>query len=867
MMFKSFLVGRRRRSRSFLYRPAVWMLEDRSLPSFLGPASYAVPGGAIRVVVGDFNGDGVPDLAVTSSGAVINILLGRGDGTFRDAVSYDAGSSPDAIVVGDFNGDGVPDLAVTNFSATDTGTVSILLGNGDGSFRAPVSYASGQSQSDLVTGDFNGDGILDLAVVNQDGVYPDYRGTLRVLLGNGDGSFQPPVTYAAGIIPRFLVEGDFNGDGIPDLAVANLGITTAGTGSSISVFRGNGDGTFQPAVDYAPGLRARSLAVGDLTGNGLPDLLVGRDGSNLVTVLRNRGDGTFEAAGDYPTAGSFPSAIAVGDFTGDGIPDLAVASILQDTLSVLPGNGDGTFGAPVSYAAGASSGIAVADFNGDGALDIAMNTAPLINYSLSVFLNRGDGTFQASVEMNPGTGPVVSGDFNGDGITDLVAPNFDNPGTVSVLLGNGDGTFQPPVRYGVGPEPEAVVVGDFNGDGIPDLAVADTNGPSGPDGMVSILLGRGDGTFLPSVDYTVGGGPRALVVGDFNGDGVPDLAVESGTMISVLLGRGDGTFAPAIATANGPILLSLAAGDFNGDGLTDLVVVNQGSRPDYISTVSVLLSNGDGTFQAPITYTAAARSGFVTVADFNGDGIPDLAVANSTSGTVGIWLGNGDGTFQPPVNYVASPYALFVAVADFNGDGIPDLAVAGTNAISILLGHGDGTFGTALSYFGGDVPSPLVVEDFNGDGLPDLLARNQGGLIVLFNAGDWDPGAPAIRSKPPILARSHAHLTAPSPWSVGLLAAPLTAGDPQAFLQGSATARAPRPNSLPQALGNQDRPIQLQILSIPISIGAVRPMEDTGFSGWADAVIDWLGTGYDGSKLPPAVAPDYGSVIGDGYYW
>ena len=842
MLLNLFLARRRQRGRLSSYRPTVWLLEDRSLPSFLGPASYAVPGDASDVAIGDFNGDGVPDMAVTNSRTgSVSILLGRGDGTFQDAVSYAAGVNPGLVVVGDFNGDGIPDLAITGFSYTSTDTVRILLGNGDGTFRPPVSYVCGARPVGLVAGDFTGDGVLDLAVANEDGVSPDYRGSVHVLLGNGDGSFRPPVTYAAGVLPFALVEGDFTGAGILDLAVANEGLGTAGTGSSISVLLGNGDGSFQPAVDNAPGLQAQSLAVGDLTGNGLPDLIIGRSASTLVTVLHNRGDGSFEAAGSFATGGD-PTAIAVGDFTGDGIPDLAVANNTKETLSVLPGNGDGTFRPPVVYAAGYQPGrMAVVDFNSDGLPDIAMTNT--LSNSVSVFLSRGDGTFVASVEMNPGTVTVAGGDFNGDGITDLVTPNFDNPGTVSILLGNGDGTFQPPVRYAVGPDPEAVAVGDFNGDGIPDLAVVDANAPLGSNGFVSILLGRGDGTFEPAVDYAVGAAPRPVVIGDFNGDGIPDIAVanNASVTISVLLGRGDGTFAPAVTTRTSRLPLSLAAGDFNGDGITDLVGVSQGSFPDYIGIVSVFLGNGDGTFRGAVDYSAEMRSGFVAVADFNGDGIPDLAVSNYTAGTMGIWLGNGDGTFRPSVDYAASPFARSVVVADFNGDGFPDLAVSGANAITILLGRGDGTFAPPLNYLSGKEPGPLVVGDFNGDGFPDLATRNEGGLIVLFNAGDWGPAAAGALPRGRAHARARAlPLQARTPGWIEVSTAPLVSHDQQTTVQ-HLPAAPPTHAALPAPMATMPHQAGRHDTRSAPPAGAARLDEDTALPGWDRSMVDWLG--------------------------
>ena len=841
-------VRSRRSCRSRVYRPAVLLLEDRSVPSFLGPASYTVPGGAGDVAVGDFTGNGIADLAVLNPrGGSVSILLGRGDGTFRDAVSYAVGVNPNFVVVGDFNGDGIPDLAISSYSYTSTDTVRILLGNGDGTFQPPASYVCGARPVGLVAGDFNGDGVLDLAVANEDGIGPDYRGSVHVLLGNGDGSFQTPVTYAAGIIPRALVEGDFRGDGILDLAVANVGIGTAGTGSSISVLKGVGDGSFLPAVDNAPGLPAQSLAVGDLTGGGLPDLLVGRAASTLVTVLRNRGDGSFVAAGDF-AAGGDPSAIVVGDFTGHGVPDLAVANNLRETLSILPGNSDGTFGSPLSYAAGYVPGrLATGDFNGDGAPDLVLTNT--LSDSVSVFLNRGDGTFQASVEMSAGANPnsVVAADFNGDDFPDLAVASSSSsvtPGTVNIFLGNGNGTFQPPVGYQVGVAPDALAVGDFNGDGIPDIAVAN-NGPPGSQGTVSILLGRGDGTFLPAVGYAVGGDPRALVVGDFNGDGIPDIATAnylSGT-VSVLLGRGDGTFAPAITAAAGDVPLALAAGDFTGDGRLDLVTVNQGPFPDYTGTVHVLLGNGDGTFRPPITFSTGTtvRYAAVAAADLNGDGLAGLAVVG---GGTSIFLSNGDGTFRQAGSYPVGAFA--VTMGDFKGDGVPDLAVAGANPISILPGNGDGTFGPALNYLGGHRPGSLAVGDFNGDGFPDLAAVNASGVIVLFNAGDRNRGAADIGSRGRTRARTPTlHLRAPAPaWAV-VSSAPLVNHDQQIVTQ---QVPAPDDSRLPLPALTATVPEQAVQPHAGSAVlpSAARLDEAAALPAWADSLVDWP----DGSRTP-----------------
>jgi hypothetical protein len=264
---------------------------------------------------------------------------------------------------------------------------------------------------------------------------------------------------------------------------------------------------------------------------------------------------------------------------------------------------------------------------------------------------------------------------------------------VSVLLGKGDGTFLPAQSFNAGLFPSAVAVGDFNGDGKLDLAVAgygryldDYGNYHNFDETVRVLLGKGDGTFQPAVNYAAGSGPTSVAVGDFNGDGKQDLAVANyySSGVSVLLGKGDGSFLPAVNYTVGAYPISVAVGDFNGDGFLDLALANQGING--AGSVSVLLGKGDGTFLPAVTYAAGSYPNSVAVGDFNGDGVPDLAVAG-LGGAVRVFLGKGDGTF-PMTNfsYIAGSGSLSVAVGDFNGDSFPDLAVANSsNGVSILL--------------------------------------------------------------------------------------------------------------------------------------------------------------------------------------
>jgi len=457
------------------------------------PRAFWAGSGPAAVTVGDFNNDGKPDLAVTNArGNNVGILLNNGNGTFRSAVDYNTGSIPQDLATGDFQGNGRADLAVPNESSND---VSILLGNGDGTFQAAVNYGAGSSPNAVGVGDFNGDGKLDLAVSNAG------SNDVSVLLGNGDGTFQAAMSYATGG-PAFGIPavGDFNGDGKLDLAVANV----PNAGGLLSILLGNGDGTFQPPVNYTVGSAPHGVVAADFNGDGKLDFAVANDTSNDVSILLGNGDGTFRPAVNYG-AGSSPNSVSVGDFNGDGKLDLVVADNFTNTVSVLLGNGDGTFQPAVQYVAagGNANYAAVGDFNGDGRLDVAVADynsgngtvvsvllqAPIVSLSKTslTFADQVVGSSSplqtvtlsnpSGLTLNISSIAVTGTDPNDFSQTNTCGSSVAPQRSCTITV-----TFKPTQ---VGPRTASVTITDNAADSPQQIALSGTGVVSGPNGTFS----------------------------------------------------------------------------------------------------------------------------------------------------------------------------------------------------------------------------------------------------------------------------------------------------------------------------------------------------------------------------------------------
>ena len=638
----------------------------------------AGPGSASSIAVADFNHDGKLDVVVGKNGTAVRVFIGHGDGTFAAAVPYVTGSQPYALAVGDFNGDGMPDIATANLNSDD---VSILINNGDGTFAAAVTFAIGNAPNGIVANDFNGDGKLDLAIVRQ------APAGVSVILGNGDGTFAAPLSQALTGSPRAVVAGDFNADGKFDLAIAN-----DVSPGEVDVLLGVGDGTFGSAKSFSVGAFSRCLAANEFNGDGKVDLAVPSTSANSVNVLSGVGDGTFGAASSNSLAASTnPNGVTIGDFNGDGKPDIAVSNYGGNSVSVLLNN-----------SASASPGISIDDVR------VAETDSGTVNATFTLRLAHPSAS---TVTVNAATagGTAQSGiDFDAVPST----PVSFSPGSVtqtfSVLV-RGDQISEPDETFLVklsgatnGFIEDAVGVGTItDNDPFPTVHISDTNVVEGDSGastaifQVGLSAPSGD-TISVNFATADGTGPRAATVAD------GDYSATSGTV----------TFPPGSTSQ------------------TASVQVPGDTKPEANENFRVVLSN-------PVNATIAGNPGVGTIV--NDDGPNILAVGYSLWNESAKTCGSGNGVIDP-----GETVSINLVLRNFSPGAAGNLKATLQNTGGVLAASAPQTYG-ALSFNDGAQARPFT---FTADS-----SLHGGDIVTLTLALDDGTTSLAPVSIPVVLSR------------------------------------------------------------------------------------------------------------------
>jgi hypothetical protein len=664
-------------------------------------------------------------------------------------------NAPNSVVSADVNGDGHPDLVELG---TDQ-TVAVLINRGDGSFNSPLRYyAVGNQPVALAVADLNHDGKPDIVVIN------NTDNTISVLMGNGDGSFVGPTaseaaaggatpapSYPIGTDPIALTIADMNGDGIPDVVTANFADNT------LSILIGRGDGTFKPAITVPVGTGPVFVAAADMNGDGKLDLLVNNNLDGTLGVLLNKGGDAFGAM----TATSlgprrlrpYLQMMVVGDFKHDGKQSVitTTTSINGDSVLYLAGKGDGGFEPAGVFSTGLqTSYLATADVNGDGLPDLIAGSAA--NNSVRVLFGNSNGGFSPGQDYpaNGITGGstlqrLTVADFSGSGKPDIAVVNTDG-GFMQLLYNDGTGHFHLKNAYATGATPSDVQTADLNGDGHLDLVETDS-----ADGTLGVRLGNGDGTFQALQTYKVGASPQRVLLVDVDGDGILDaVTVNTGTAssngdgtVSVLLGDGTGHFQAAHDFPAGPNPVDIAAADMHHDGKLDLLVANA-----VVNTVSILRGNGDGSFKAPVSYFAAVQVNGLAAGDLEHTGFPDVVTVGSS---VAVLRNDHKGgliepTTDPTTGLSPDLYSatgVRITLADIRHVNQLDAVIADSSnsQLVVLTNFGKGLFKQAPSTFptcGG--PRSLAVADLNADGHLDVAVSCSSSSAVGVMLGNGQGG-------------------------------------------------------------------------------------------------------------------------------
>jgi cysteine-rich repeat protein len=664
------------------------------------------------VKLADVNGDGELDaITANRNSDTITVFLGNGNG-FDPGSSYSVvvgmgGDQPYDLAVADLAGDANLDVVTANYASDN---VTLLVGDGTGAFTATtllstMSGPGGDAPIAVKVADVTNDSTLDIVTANRN------SDDVTVLEGLGSGNFAPAAVYttrvgAGGDGPEAIALADVSGDTVPDVITANY------ISDDITVLTADGTGGLNSPVrfstlDGSAGQEPRGVAVADVTQDGQPDVITANYASDDISILPGvSGGAAFDPAIVISiadgTAGDAPRGVAVADLNGDTVPDIITSNTLSDDVSVLVGQGGGNFAAvrvfesKAGYTGDDPRSLAVGDVNNDGTVDVV--TANEDTGNISVVVGLGDGLLAPAQTVSTGSNPrgVAAGDLDGDGDMDWVAAEYISERVRRALMresGDFTTTSYVPFESTAGDNPIAVALGNVDGDTDLDLATATET-----DNGSVVMYNNGSGGFSSPDYFSMGTANAHVVLADVTGDGNLDLVTVSPTQDTVIIrpGNGSGGFggSSALSTSvstpgQGPVFVTVA--DVTGDTVPDILTANRDSND-----VTLLVGLGSGSFNAPIIIPAVflatpATVSCVRVGHFNADNIVDIATANANRDTVSIILGFGNGDFAAPQSFDVGVEPYAIAVADFDGDGTDDIAAAdyadGTVTVLRGLGH------------------------------------------------------------------------------------------------------------------------------------------------------------------------------------
>lgn len=739
-------------------------------------STFPISGGAATVAVADLNGDGKPDVIVAHQGGTISVFLnttapGATTPSFSSEQIFSAGTIPLSVATADLNGDGKPDIIVADYQGN---SVSVLMnttvtGASIASFAPQQIFLAGPGPHSVVTADMNGDGKADIVVANYN------NDTISVLLnttpvGASNPTFAVQQNFSTGSGPWSIAIADVDGDGKPDVVSANYGE------NSISVLLNttspsNTTATFAPQLRFPTELGPQYLAIIDVNGDGRTDIAVAGDYSNSTSVLLNETvPGTsmilFSPSELVNSAPYISGRPMVGDVNGDGKPDLVLSGYSQGIVEVLtnttaPGAALPSFARQqIIPSIVAAEGVAVCDVNNDGKLDVVAVSGS----EVGVHLNATTSSRPLPVFDPEQTFPVgqdayaiAVADLNGDGRPDMaVASSYANaastlvnstePGWGTLLLGQDQ-------EFSAGSGPHSIAVSDLTMDGKPDLILANYYSNTLSVFANTTTQGASTLSFSAPQSLATGANPWAVVSADINGDGKPDLLVTNfydGTA-SVFLnnstpGASTPTFSAPQTITIGPFVRSAGFSDLNGDGKPDLVISYSSSNLVNVLLNTTAPGSMVATFATHQTFPVGTFPYAIAIADINGDGKPDVVASNYGDNTVSVLLnttvpGALTPTFGSQQVFAVGTFPYSLAVADLDGDGKPDVVTgnfggsgAGTS-ITVLLnttvaGSSVVSFSAQPPIGTSFAPSDVTLADLNADGRLDLIATHAGDTVL-----------------------------------------------------------------------------------------------------------------------------------------